>query len=157
MIAFTNPGGVRADIVKKDDGAVSYGDVFAAQPFRNQLVTMTLTGQQLKDALEQQWAEPKRPRVLQVSSGFSYSWDNSKGDGERIIAETMTLNGARIDPVARYRVTVNNYLAEGGDGFVAFTQGSDRTHRHLRRRCAVRVFSQPQARSRPAPPIASPE
>jgi 5'-nucleotidase len=125
-IAFTNPGGVRADIVKKDDGAVSYGDAFAAQPFRNQLVTMTLTGQQLKDALEQQWAEPKRPRVLQVSGGFSYSWDNSKGDGERILAGTMTLNGTKIDPAGRYRVTVNNYLAEGGDGFVAFTQGTDR-------------------------------
>jgi 5'-nucleotidase len=125
-IAFTNPGGVRADIIKKDDGAVSYGDAFAAQPFRNQLVTMTLTGQQLKDALEQQWAEPKRPRVLQVSGGFSYSWDNSKGDGERILAETMTLNGTKIDPAARYRITVNNYLAEGGDGFVAFTQGADR-------------------------------
>jgi 5'-nucleotidase len=124
-IAFTNPGGVRADIVKKDNGAVSYGDAFAAQPFRNQLVTMTLTGQQLKDALEQQWAEPKRPRVLQVSQGFSYSWDNDKGDGARIIAETMMLNGARIDPAGRYRVTVNNYLAVGGDGFVAFTQGSD--------------------------------
>jgi 5'-nucleotidase len=126
VIAVTNPGGVRADITKKDDGSVSYGDVFAAQPFRNQLVTMTLTGQQLKDALEQQWAEPKRPRVLQVSGGFSYSWDNSKGDGERILAESMALNGAKIDPAARYRVTVNNYLAEGGDGFVAFTQGADR-------------------------------
>jgi 5'-nucleotidase len=125
VIAFTNPGGVRADITRKDDGAVNYGDVFAAQPFRNQLVTMTLTGQQLKDALEQQWAEPKRPRVLQVSSGFSYTWDNSKGDGERIPAETMALNGAKIDPVGRYRVTVNNYLAVGGDGFVAFTLGTD--------------------------------
>jgi 5'-nucleotidase len=125
VIAFTNPGGVRADIARKDDGAISYGDVFAAQPFRNQLVTMTLTGQQLKDALEQQWAEPKRPRVLQVSSGFTYTWDNSKGDGERILAETMALNGARIDPAGRYRVTVNNYLAVGGDGFVAFKLGTD--------------------------------
>jgi 5'-nucleotidase len=124
-IAFTNPGGIRSDITKRDDGAVTYADVFAAQPFRNQLVTMWLTGQQIKDALEQQWADPKRPRILQVSRGFSFAWDGSKSDGERIIAERMTLNGARIDPAARYRVTVNNYLAEGGDGFAAFTGGAD--------------------------------
>ena len=125
MIAFTNPGGIRTDIAKKDDGAVTYADVFASQPFRNQLVTMTLTGQQIKDVLEQQWADPKRPRILQVSEGFSYAWDGSKGDGERIIAERMALNGAPIDPAARYRVTVNNYLAVGGDGFTVFKHGAD--------------------------------
>jgi 5'-nucleotidase len=124
-IAFTNPGGIRSDITKRDDGPVTYADVFAAQPFRNQLVTMWLTGQQIKDALEQQWADPKRPRILQVSRGFSFAWAGSKSDGERIIAERMTLNGARIDPAARYRVTVNNYLAQGGDGFAAFTGGAD--------------------------------
>jgi 5'-nucleotidase len=119
VIAFTNPGGVRSDITRREDGAISYGDVFAAQPFRNQLVTMTLTGQQIKQALEQQWTDPKRPRILQVSRGFGYTWDNSKPDGERILADTMSLNGQPIDPAARYRVTVNNYLAVGGDGFVA--------------------------------------
>lgn len=125
VIAFTNPGGVRADIVKRDDGAVTYADVFAAQPFRNQLVTMTLTGQEIKDALEQQWADPKRPRILQVSKGFSFAWDGSKGDGERIPADRMMLNGTRIDPAGRYRVTVNNYLSVGGDGFTVFTKGND--------------------------------
>src|SRR5581483_15484 len=125
VIAFTNPGGVRADIVKRDDGAITYADVFAAQPFRNQLVTMTLTGQEIKDALEQQWADPKRPRILQVSRGFSFAWDGSKGDGERIPAERITLNGTTIDPAARYRVTVNNYLSVGGDGFTVFTKGAD--------------------------------
>ena len=78
MIAFTNPGGIRTDIAKKDDGAVSYADVFASQPFRNQLVTLTLTGAQIKDMLEQQWLDPKRPRILQVSKGFSYAWDDAK-------------------------------------------------------------------------------
>src|SRR5215468_7569442 len=120
-----NAGGIRSDITKRDDGRVTYADVFAAQPFRNQLVTMWLTGQQIKDALEQQWADPKRPRILQVSRGFRFAWDGSKSDGERIIAERMTLNGATIDPSARYRVTVNNYLAEGGDGFAVFTRGAD--------------------------------
>lgn len=125
VIALTNPGGIRSDIVKREDGGVTYGDVFAAQPFRNQLVTMTLTGAQLKDALEQQWADPKRPRILQVSRGFSFAWDAGKGDGERIPPDKMKLNGVLIDPAARYRVTVNNYLSVGGDGFFAFTKGTD--------------------------------
>ena len=94
VIAFTNPGGIRSDVTRREDGAVNYGDVFAAQPFRNQLVTMTLTGQQIKQALEQQWTDPKRPRILQVSSGFSYTWDNARPDGERILADSMSLNGA---------------------------------------------------------------
>ena len=70
MIAFTNPGGIRTDIAKKGDGTVTYADVFASQPFRNQLVTLTLTGAQIKTVLEQQWADPNRPRILQVSKGF---------------------------------------------------------------------------------------
>jgi 5'-nucleotidase len=123
-IAFTNPGGIRTDIPWKQDGAVSYADIFASQPFRNQLVTLTLTGKQIKDMLEQQWLDPKRPRILQVSKGFGYSWDGAKPDGDRVVADSISLNGARIDPAANYRVTVNNYLAVGGDGFGVFKQGS---------------------------------
>ena len=77
VIAFTNPGGVRIDITRREDGAVTYADLFASQPFRNQLVTLTLTGKQIKDMLEQQWLDPKRPRILQVSKGFFYAWDNA--------------------------------------------------------------------------------
>jgi len=124
VIAFTNPGGVRTDIARKDDGAVTYADLFASQPFRNQLVTLTLTGKQIKDMLEQQWLDPKRPRILQVSKGFSYAWDNSRPDGERVLAERMSLNGRTIDPAASYRVTVNNFLSVGGDGFTVLTQGT---------------------------------
>jgi len=124
VIAFTNPGGVRADIPHKENGAVTYADLFASQPFRNQLVTVTLTGRQIKDMLEQQWLDPKRPRILQVSKGFAYTWDGSKGDGERIIAERMSLNGGPIDPAASYRITVNNFLSVGGDGFTVLTQGT---------------------------------
>ena len=62
VMAFTNPGGVRTDVTKKDDGTVTYADLFASQPFRNQLVTVTLTGQQIKDMLEQQWSDPKRAK-----------------------------------------------------------------------------------------------
>jgi 5'-nucleotidase len=122
-IAFTNPGGIRTDIAKKEDGAVSYADVFASQPFRNQLVTLTLTGAQIKDMLEQQWLDPKRPRILQVSKGFSYTWDNAKPYGEHVAADPLSLNGARIEPAQTYRVTVNNYLSVGGDGFTVFKDG----------------------------------
>lgn len=124
VIALTNPGGIRTDIVPKENGAVSYGELFASQPFRNRLVTMTLTGRQLKDILEQQWLDPKRPRILQVSNGFSYTWDASKALGERIVADKMTLNGRPIEPTANYRVTLNDYLAVGGDGFTIAKQGA---------------------------------
>jgi 5'-nucleotidase len=122
VMAFTNPGGIRTDVAKKQDGAVTYADIFASQPFRNQLVTLTLTGSEIKDMLEQQWLDPKRPRILQVSKGFSYAWDGAKPLGERVPADRMSLNGQRIDPAANYRVTVNNYLAVGGDGFTVLKQ-----------------------------------
>ena len=125
VIAFTNPGGIRTDIAKTKDGAVSYADIFASQPFRNQLATLTLMGKEIKDMLEQQWLDPKRPRILQVSKGFGYSWDGTKSDGDRVVADSMSLNGQRIDPAKNYRVTVNNYLAVGGDGFSVFKQGRE--------------------------------
>jgi len=124
VIAFTNPGGIRIDISRKEDGAVTYADIFASQPFRNQLVTLTLTGKQIKDALEQQWSDPKRPRILQVSKGFAYAWDGARPDGERIAIERMSLNGTPIDSAAPYRVTVNNFLSVGGDGFTSFKDGT---------------------------------
>jgi 5'-nucleotidase len=124
VIALTNPGGIRTDLIPKENGAVSYGDLFASQPFRNRLVTMTLSGSQLKDMLEQQWLDPKRPRILQVSNGFSYGWDASKPFGERVVADKMMLNGRPIEPATGYRVTVNDYLAVGGDGFTIAKQGA---------------------------------
>jgi 5'-nucleotidase len=124
VIAFTNPGGVRSDIVMKGDGAVSYADVFASQPFRNQLVTLTLTGAQIKATLEQQWLDPRRPRILHASKGFNYAWDNAAAFGSHVLPERMMLNGQAIDPAKFYRVTVNNYLAVGGDGFTVLKDGT---------------------------------
>ncbi|PJG53156.1 bifunctional metallophosphatase/5'-nucleotidase [Bradyrhizobium forestalis] len=124
VIALPNPGGIRTDIVPKENGAITFGDVFASQPFRNRLVTMTLTGSQLKDMLEQQWLDPKRPRILQVSNGFAYTWDASKPFGERVSLERMMLNGRLIEPGTGYRVTLNDYLAVGGDGFTVAKQGT---------------------------------
>ncbi|MFZ0813372.1 MAG: 5'-nucleotidase C-terminal domain-containing protein, partial [Bradyrhizobium sp.] len=124
VIAFTNPGGLRADVTRKDDGVVTYADLFASQPFGNQLVTLSLTGNQIKNALEQQWLDPRRTRILQVSKGFSYAWDSGKPLGEHVIAASMSLNGERIDPARSYRVTVNNYLSAGGDGFTVLKEGA---------------------------------
>jgi 5'-nucleotidase len=122
-IAFTNPGGIRSDILKKEDG-VTYADLFASQPFRNRLVTLTLTGAQIKAMLEQQWHDPTFPRILQVSNGFSYTWDGARPYGDRVIAERMSLHGRPVDPAANYRVTVNDFLSVGGDGFTTLKQAT---------------------------------
>jgi 5'-nucleotidase len=123
VIAFTNPGGIRTDVAKKDEGVVTYADLFASQPFRNRLVTLTLTGTQIKEVLEQQWRDPKLPRILQTSKGFGYAWDGAKPYGDHVIAAAMALNGHPIDPALSYRVTVNDFLSTGGDGFTALKQG----------------------------------
>src|ERR1700722_13278041 len=124
VVAFTNPGGLRADLSAKDDGAVTYADVFASQPFRNQLVTLTLSGNLIKMMLEQQWLDPKPPRILQAAKGFNYAFYVTKPFGERVITSSMSLNGEAIDLAKSYRVTVNNYLSTGGDGFTALTEGA---------------------------------
>ena len=124
VVAVTNPGGIRTDIAMKEDGAVSYGDLFVSQPFRNALVTLTLTGAQIKAMLEQQWLDPSQPRILQVSKGFSYAWDASKPFGEHVIAGSLKLDGEPNDAAKTYRVTVNNYLMLGGDGFTALRSGT---------------------------------
>lgn len=127
-IALTNPGGIRTDIARREDGTVTYADVFASQPFRNQLVTLTLTGTQIRNLLEQQWLDPKRPRILQVSKGFSYAWDAGKPYGEHVVADRMMLDGMPVDPAKSYRVTLNDYLAGGGDGFTVAKQGTERRY-----------------------------
>ncbi|GGC10713.1 bifunctional metallophosphatase/5'-nucleotidase [Oxalicibacterium flavum] len=118
QIAFMNPGGLRADlIVPVGGGDVDYAQLFKAQPFGNHLVVLQLTGRQLKMLLEQQFAgrNRERPRVLLPSAGFTYRYDLSRPAGQRVSA--MRLHGADIVPERTYRITVNNYLAAGGDGF----------------------------------------
>ena len=128
-VAFTNPGGLRAPIASKSpDGAITFGDLYAAQPFGNNLVTMTLTGAQILRALEHQWrAPPDRTRILPVSEGFRYAWDGRKPIGQRIVAGSVTIQNRALDPQSRYRVVMNDFLAHGGDGFAVFTEGIERT------------------------------
>jgi 5'-nucleotidase len=125
VIAFTNSGGIRIDILKKADGTVTYADLFSVQPFRNDLVTLTLSGTQLKYVLEQQWADPTEAHILQVSRTFSYRWDATKSPGERVPIEGIMVSGRAIQPTQTYRVTVNRFLADGGDHFTVFRDGTD--------------------------------
>jgi 5'-nucleotidase len=126
-VAFTNPGGVRASLhASGRDGTVTYADAYSTQPFGNSLVTMTLTGAQLKALLEQQWSatRPERVRILQPSTGFTYQWDSRRPHGSRV--EGMRLNGRAIDPTDDVRVTINSFLASGGDSFRVLREGRDR-------------------------------
>jgi 5'-nucleotidase len=132
VIGMTNPGGIRTDLLNQISGGelagqVTYAEAFAVQPFSNSLVTMTLTGAQIKTVLEQQFVGCGQPadgqKILQVSAGFTYSWSTSAPACSKI--SNMQLNSVAIDPVASYRVTVNNFLAAGGDNFPGFKAGTD--------------------------------
>jgi 5'-nucleotidase len=124
QLALMNPGGLRAALAPAS-GEVRYEDLFAVQPFYNNLVTVTLTGAQIVQVLEQQWLNQPQPRILQVSRGFSYTWDASKSPGQRVLPGSVLLNGQPLDVAASYRVTVNSFLAAGGDNFSALKQGRD--------------------------------
>ena len=127
QIAFTNQGGIRADLIPAADGSVTYGQIFAVQPFGNDLVVLTLTGAQLKALLEQEFSSgkntPDKPTMLLPSAGFFYAYDARRGNGDRIVE--MRLNGQPIDPAGKYRVAIGSFLATGGDNFTVFRQGND--------------------------------
>ena len=125
QIAFMNPGGIRSDLPFKDGGKVSYGDIFAVQPFGNDLVSLTLTGAQIEDVLKQQY-QPNGNNILQVSEGFTFSWRQPPGQPIEIIAGSVKLNGAPLVASQTYRVATNNFLAGGGDSFFAFKAGTNR-------------------------------
>ncbi len=132
VIAFMNPGGIRADLTYasspagEGDGNVTYGEMFTVQPFGNNLVTVTMTGAQIKEALEQQFNNPApgQNRILQLSNGFTYTWSLSAPIGSKV--SNMALNGTPIDLAAGYRITINSFLADGGDNFSAFKLGTNR-------------------------------
>ncbi len=121
QLAFMNSGGIRADL-GTEKLAVTYGMAFTAQPFGNALVTMTLTGDQIEQLLEEQWSGD-HPRFLQVSSTLNYTWHTARKDGDRIDPGDISIGGRPLDPKAHYRVTVNNYLGSRG----VLADGTDRT------------------------------
>lgn len=126
-LAVMNPGGLRADLVAGEDGAVTYRAVADVQPFANTLVVVDLTGEQLVDLLEQQWGTPAAPRTklhLGLSANVTYTYDESAAVGSRVVR--VEVDGAPVDPAAVYRVTANSFLASGGDGFAALAAGASR-------------------------------
>lgn len=132
QIAFMNPGGLRADMTGATGGYpanLTYKQAAVVQPFANTLVNMKLTGAQIQKVLEQQWQTnpggkaPSRPFLrLGVSNGFFATYDPSKPEGNRVTG--MWLNGKAIDLAAAYSVTVNSFLASGGDNFREFANGT---------------------------------
>ena len=145
VIAFMNGGGVRTPgftlpaSVGEGDGNVTYGEAFTVQPFGNSLVTMTLSTQDIKDVLEEQFAGCKgqsatTTRIMLHSAGFKYTWDGAQACNSRIREATLTRGGATevlvtggavLNPAKTYRVTVNNFMATGGDGYSTFLKGTN--------------------------------
>ena len=113
-----NPGGIRADL---DKGAVTWGALFTIQPFGNQMVRMTLTGQQIYDILGQQRSTPAAPKMLQIS-GLTYTWTDNGAGKAGTITEVLK-DGITIDKGISYTATTNNFLSGGGDGFTIFKSG----------------------------------
>jgi 5'-nucleotidase len=147
VIAFMNRGGVRADFTfvssaaGEGDGNVTYGEAYTVQPFGNSLVTMTVTAQDLKNVLEQQFAGCRgqsalATRMMHSSVGFKYTWDGSKTCDSRISNVSLTDKNGVIDsivdgggvvlnPTKTYRITVNNFMSTGGDGLTTFLNGKN--------------------------------
>ena len=136
-VAFMNPGGIRADLLENANGEVTYEAAFTVQPFNNFLVSMDLTGEQIREVLNQQWngLNEASPRVLQVS-GLEYTWDASLAaapDTDALVGPVLidddgdeTTPLVPLEDGTTYRVVANQFLADGGDNFPAFTEGEAR-------------------------------
>ncbi len=135
VVAFMNPGGVRANLLyaaspgEPTDGIVTYGELYDVQPFGNSLVVMTLTGNQIKAVLEQQFQDDGSggilTQILQTSSGFEYSYSTGAPLGSKIDFASIRIAGAPITNGGTYRVATNNLLAGGSGGFSVFTSGTE--------------------------------
>ncbi len=134
QISLMNIGGVRSSFLlapkyAEGSGEITYAEAYDVAPFGNLLVSMDLTGAQLKAILEQQYALG-RPGgrdnlALGVSEGFGYSWDATAPEGSRVVDGSMTLNGTPMDMGTTYRVSTLNFLANGGDSFTGFSAGTN--------------------------------
>lgn len=131
QIAFMNVGGVRASLIYdqisngEEPGEVTYEEAYNVAPFGNLLVSIDMTGEQVKAVLEQQYV-PDRGReylALGVSEGFTYTWDDSQPEGEKV--SEMELDGVPLEDDEVYRIATLNFLQEGGDDFSAFTEGTN--------------------------------
>jgi 5'-nucleotidase len=124
-VGMTNPGGIRTSL---EAGEVTWGELYAIQPFGNDLVTMSLTGEQLSTLFNDQWGVEQdgseRYRPLQFS-GLRVTWDGRRPMGERIVQLALG-DGRPIDRGASYRVTVNSFMAGGSDPYAVLAEGTER-------------------------------
>lgn len=180
VAAFMNPGGIRADLAhagsgNEGAGRITFGEMFTVQPFSNDLVTLTLTGRQIEILLEQQFtgctaalapadfdlpagfAGQPMNRILQVSQGVSYTWRSGGAACDRVDPASIRIGGQPVSPEARFRVTVNSFLADGGDHFTILRRGTERvvgavdlaaTEAHLQRVGLIDPATYPRAQGR---------
>ena len=122
QFALMNSGGVRAALNCKAAPPcdVSFGDVFTMQPFGNTLVVMTLSGAEIKTLLEGQG----RPGALIPSASIRWVWRGGAPQGQRV--HDLRIAGQAVNPAQDYRLTVNSFMAEGGDGLNALRAGRNR-------------------------------
>jgi len=124
--ALTNPGGIRAGLaLEPGQFEINYGQVASVQPFNNTLTILTLSGAQLCELLEQQWQQDAF-RPLQPSASLSYSWDPGKPEGRRVVAGSLKIDGRPVQDSSLYRITVNSFMADGGDRLSVLTRAVER-------------------------------
>lgn len=130
QVAFTNPGGLRSDILTlgTTPHTITWGDTFEVLPFGNQLFLMDLTGAQIQDLLDQ---SAKLYKGILQTSGASYEWYNddlASDDPDPTVwgAQNIMVGGAPLNPAATYRVVTNDFLAGGQDGWTTFANGTNR-------------------------------
>ncbi|OLT50960.1 bifunctional UDP-sugar hydrolase/5'-nucleotidase [Cellulosimicrobium sp. CUA-896] len=132
-LGVVNPGGLRNELLVGEDGVITYAEANAVLPFVNNLWTVTLTGAQVVELLEQQWqtnpdgTRPSRP-YLALGLSDNVSWTAATADpnaepGDNVLS--VTIDGEPVDPDAEYRVATFSFLATGGDNFRVFTEGTD--------------------------------
>ncbi len=148
-VAFMNPGGIRVPVDYTGDGTVTYSALYAVQPFGNHLVTMTLSGKEVLQLLEQQWSI-NGLRRLQISKGSGFAWNPDLPEGSHIIRNSVVINGEPLQLDRDYRITVNNYLADGGDNLPILRLGRNRVAGVLNLDALVAYFE----RQSPVSPIA---
>ncbi|WP_217128745.1 bifunctional UDP-sugar hydrolase/5'-nucleotidase [Streptomyces sp. AC558_RSS880] len=131
-LALMNPGGIRASLTHaaggaEGDGVVTFAEAFTVQPFANTVNLQDFTGAQVIQALKEQVSGPNEaaPKILQISGGLTYTLDLTKTGADRVVTDSIKLNGSAIDPTATYRVATNSFLAGGGDGFPTLGQGTN--------------------------------
>lgn len=131
-LALMNPGGIRAPLTYaasggEGDGVVTYAEGFTVQPFANTVNLKDYTGAQLIQVLKEQVSGPNEatPKILQISSGLTYTLDLTKTGADRVVTDSIRLDGAPIDENATYRVASNSFLAGGGDGFPTLNEGTN--------------------------------